>query len=215
MHESRELSYENFESPNTHWPIFINSINFGLSPDPPIPHHPLPSPHEGNHRATMPSDLKSNLKLVSKAEAARANGTKSRGPATPEGRAKSSRNSLRHGLSAKSVLLPAESHEQFQLLLDAPTSNNSSTPPTLSRWIWSRPWPSPAGACVASGPSKPACSAHELERRAEGIWTRNSTEHDRRRSPRLGLSEGRRQQPEPLSPRPLRGQPQSRLRPRV
>lgn len=67
----------------------------------------------------MPSDRKSNLKLVSKPEAARANGAKSRGPATPEGRAKSSRNSLRHGLSAKSVLLPAESHEPFQLLLDA------------------------------------------------------------------------------------------------
>ena len=59
----------------------------------------------------MSSDLKT--------QSARANGAKSRGPATPEGRAKSSRNSLRHGLSAKSVLLPAESHEQFQLLLDA------------------------------------------------------------------------------------------------
>jgi len=67
----------------------------------------------------MSADLKSNLKLVSKAEAARANGAKSRGPATSEGRAKSSRNSLRHGLSAKSVLLPAESREQFHLLLDA------------------------------------------------------------------------------------------------
>ncbi len=54
-----------------------------------------------------------------KIETARVNGAKSRGPATPEGRAKSSRNSLRHGLSAKTVLLPAESHEQFQLLLDA------------------------------------------------------------------------------------------------
>jgi hypothetical protein len=63
----------------------------------------------------MSSDLKSTLKTQS----ARANGAKSRGPATPEGRAKSSRNSLRHGLSATSVLLPAESHEQFQLLLDA------------------------------------------------------------------------------------------------
>ena len=59
----------------------------------------------------MPSDRKR--------QSARANGAKSQGPATPEGRAKSSRNSLRHGLSAKSVLLPAESHQQFQLLLDA------------------------------------------------------------------------------------------------
>ena len=59
--------------------------------------------------------MSSDLKI----KTARANGAKSHGPATPEGRAKSSRNSLRHGLSAKSVLLPAESHEQFQLLLDA------------------------------------------------------------------------------------------------
>jgi len=54
-----------------------------------------------------------------KSQSARANGAKSRGPVTPEGLAKSSRNSLRHGLSAKSVVLPAESQEQFQLLLDA------------------------------------------------------------------------------------------------
>jgi hypothetical protein len=53
----------------------------------------------------MSSDLKTKT--------ARANGAKSHGPATLEGRAKSSRNSLRHGLSAKTVLLPAESHEQF------------------------------------------------------------------------------------------------------
>jgi hypothetical protein len=59
----------------------------------------------------MPSNLKT--------QTARANGAKSRGPATAEGRAKSSRNSLRHGLSAKSVLLPAESTQKFQLLLEA------------------------------------------------------------------------------------------------
>lgn len=54
-----------------------------------------------------------------KTQTARANGAKSHGPTTPEGRAKSSRNSIRHGLSSKSVLLPTESQEQFQLLLDA------------------------------------------------------------------------------------------------
>jgi hypothetical protein len=54
-----------------------------------------------------------------KSETARANGAKSRGPVTPEGRAASSRNSVRHGLTAKSVVLPTESREQFQLLLDS------------------------------------------------------------------------------------------------
>ena len=48
-----------------------------------------------------------------KSETARANGAKSRGPVTPEGRAASSRNSLRHGFTAESVVLPTESQEDF------------------------------------------------------------------------------------------------------
>ncbi len=54
-----------------------------------------------------------------KSETARANGAKSRGPVTPEGRAASSRNSLSHGFTAKSVVLPTESQEDFQSLLDS------------------------------------------------------------------------------------------------
>jgi hypothetical protein len=54
-------------------------------------------------------------------ETARANGAKSRGPVTPEGRAASSRNSLRHGFTAASVVLPTESSEDFQALLDSYT----------------------------------------------------------------------------------------------
>ena len=115
----------------------------------------------------MSSDRKSNLKLVSKAEAARANGAKSRGPATPEGRAKSSRNSLRHGLSAKSVLLPAESHEQFQLLLDAHVQQFHPANPVemdlveamaVARWRLRRIWA-----------IETSLLANELTRRAEDI----------------------------------------------
>ena len=66
----------------------------------------------------MPSKLKS--------ETARANGAKSRGPVTPEGRARSSQNAVRHGLTAQSANLPpanvvltTESREDFQSLLDS------------------------------------------------------------------------------------------------
>jgi hypothetical protein len=54
-----------------------------------------------------------------KSDTARANGAKSHGPVTAEGRATSSRNSLRHGFAAKSVVLPTESQEDFQALLDS------------------------------------------------------------------------------------------------
>jgi hypothetical protein len=58
----------------------------------------------------MPSKLKSDT--------ARANGAKSRGPKTAEGREKSSRNSLRHGFtSLNTVLLACEDPDAFQQLL--------------------------------------------------------------------------------------------------
>ena len=51
-----------------------------------------------------------------KSDTARTNGAKSHGPATPEGRAKSSQNRTSHGLTAKSIVLPGESNEEYQLL---------------------------------------------------------------------------------------------------
>ena len=66
----------------------------------------------------MPDQLNSDNHSL-KSQTARANGAKSRGPVTPEGRAASSRNSLRHGFAAKSVVLPTESQEDFQSLLDS------------------------------------------------------------------------------------------------
>jgi hypothetical protein len=44
------------------------------------------------------------------------NGAKSLGPTSPEGKARSSQNSLKHGLHSKQILLPSESREEFDAL---------------------------------------------------------------------------------------------------
>jgi hypothetical protein len=50
---------------------------------------------------------------LSRAEAARANGANSKGPKTAQGKAKSSQNALKHGLTAKWLTLPGEDVEAY------------------------------------------------------------------------------------------------------
>ncbi len=50
--------------------------------------------------------------------ASRANGAKSRGPVTPEGKRRVSSNAVRHGLLARAIVLEDESSEGFRALFD-------------------------------------------------------------------------------------------------
>ena len=65
----------------------------------------------------------------SKSDAARANGAKSHGPITPEGKARSSQNALKHGLTATFKLLPGESEQDFERLLEAHRTHHQPATP--------------------------------------------------------------------------------------
>jgi hypothetical protein len=91
----------------------------------------------------MVSDLKS--------ETARANGAKSRGPTTDEGKEKSSRNSLKHGLTAGNgnILLDSEDPAQFDEVLNkllgihepaTPAENDIVEEMVAARWRIRRMW---------------------------------------------------------------------------
>jgi len=73
----------------------------------------------------------------------RENAQHSTGPGTPEGKARSSQNALKHGLSAKSLLLPSDDLAAFQRHLDSLLNEYQPQGPTeqqLVRTLASNSW---------------------------------------------------------------------------
>jgi hypothetical protein len=75
--------------------------------------------------------------------AARANGAKSHGPVTPEGKAKSALNAITHGLTASAIVLTTESKEKYAALLasyvekcdpDGPIENDLVEEIVAAKW---------------------------------------------------------------------------------
>src|SRR5580698_9584327 len=82
-------------------------------------------------------------------QASRANGRKSHGPATPEGKLASSRNAITHGMLSATVVLKGESQDRFCALLAALTEEFQPRTPfeqslienmAVARWRQMRIW---------------------------------------------------------------------------
>src|SRR6266446_7484017 len=76
-------------------------------------------PHPLNHIPPKPPTIPRlpmrfiSMSTLKQTEANRQNAKHSTGPRTPEGKSKSSKNALKHGLTAVELVLPTESQEEF------------------------------------------------------------------------------------------------------
>ena len=111
----------------------------------------------------------------------RENALKSTGPRTPEGRAAVRLNSLTHGLTAKTLVLPGESEEDFGSLLDSLAAEHDPITPTEQALVSpSSPWPLgaapslPSGSRLLRGPSR---GDNLVSRRSarKPVWSAHST----------------------------------------
>jgi hypothetical protein len=106
-------------------------------------------------------------------QASRANGAKSRGPATPEGKLASSRNATTHGMLSGTIVLEGESKDRFRALLAAlheelqprtPIETSLVENMAVARWRQMRIW----------GMEK-AGMEHEMRRQAEASQSTEDT----------------------------------------
>jgi hypothetical protein len=99
-----------------------------------------------------------------KSETARANGAKSRSPTTAEGKEKSSRNAIKHGLTAGTgnILLDSEDPHEFDESLDkllaihepaTPAETDIVEEMVAARWRIRRMWTIEANAIGTSPPN--------------------------------------------------------------
>jgi hypothetical protein len=81
--------------------------------------HKIPTPTVTHRTFADYAQIGASMSSQRKINSARANGAKSHGPKTEAGRKASSMNAVTHGLHSKGVILPNESREQYQEMLDA------------------------------------------------------------------------------------------------
>src|SRR3954464_737048 len=156
-------------------------------------------------------------------EANRRNALQSTGPKTPEGKAAVRLNALRHGLRARTVVLPGEQPEEFQQLcddLEAEWHPKSRTEQfyveqmAVSQWKLNRM--EMAERSVFQQTSDPETqvpllnSLWQSQNRAERAYARAQRELERlqdSRSQRPQWQKAREHAPQPAAPQPVRAVP--------
>ena len=95
------------------------------------------------------------LSAAERAAISRQNGRKSTGPRSVEGKARSRFNALKHGLKAKTVVLPGEDAQEYQGRLDAWIADLQPTN-DVEHTLVERAVTIPGSSTAPSAPRRPA-----------------------------------------------------------